>query len=69
MDDDVDGALRQTIAFALKHKTTLLPRTKIAGSQDGMINAAAEKIAAHILSSGYVVTKRAPAPLHSAKLR
>lgn len=69
MADDIAADLRQTIAFALKHKTALLPRSKIAGEHDDMANAAAEKIASHILESGYIIGKKAPAPLHSAKLR
>ena len=64
--DASEDGLKQTISFAIKHKTKLLPRSKIAGSQDDMVNAAAEKIVTHILSSGYVVTKKPPAPLHSA---
>ena len=69
MGDDIAADLRQTIAFALKHKTKLLPRSKIAGEHDDMASAAAEKIASHILESGYVVTRKPPRKLHSATLR
>ena len=66
---EIDADLKRTIAFALKHKTKLLPRPKIAGEHDDVVNAAAEKIASHIMESGYVVTRKPPRPLHSAKLR
>ena len=64
--DTSEQDFRRTVAFALKHRTRLLPRSKIAGAQDSVIDTAAGQIVDHILSCGWTIAKKPPAPLHSA---
>ena len=65
MDAD-DQDFRRTLAFALKHKTRLLAKSKIAGWNDDAAMAAADKIADHLKACGYVVGKKPVARAHSA---
>ena len=59
---------RMTIAFLLKHRLRprVHPRSPIAGSHDDVAKAHADQIVAELEQSGFCITKKPPAPLHSA---
>ena len=59
---------RKKIAFLLKHRLRprVYPRSPIAGCHDEAAKAHADQIVNELEQSGYRITKKPPAPLHSA---